>query len=124
MSEELVIFMHKVGFKLKKKPEAMQPFIDILIDNWYDSVESLKEIDSDTWASMKIPSRLVKVIIDELNVGGAEDEEMIDTSSKQKETKEPVKAKDIHMQGNDDQEVIKGTHSHTLNYNLSQTYIS
>jgi hypothetical protein len=71
MSEELVIFMHKVGVKLKKKPEAMQPFIDILLENWYDSVDSLKEIDSDTWASMKIPSRLVKVIIDELNVGGA-----------------------------------------------------
>jgi hypothetical protein len=60
---------------------------------------------------------------DLLNID-AEDEEMIDTSSKQKETKEPVKAKDIHMQGNDDQEVIKGTHSHTLNYNLSQSYIS
>jgi hypothetical protein len=50
---------------------------------------------------------------DLLNID-AEDEEMIDTSSKQKEVKEPVKAKDIHMQGNDDQEVIKGTHSHTL----------
>lgn len=108
MSEELTAFMHAVGVKLKKKPEAMQPFIDILLDNWYDSVDSLKEIDNDAWANMKIPSRLVKVIIEELNAGGAADgdEEMIDTSTKQKEPKQPSKAKDIHMQGNDDQEIV------------------
>ena len=67
MSEEIDEFMLKVGLKLKKKPEAMQPFIDKLKDNWYDTIDSLKEIDSDTWAStLKFPSRLVKIILEEL----------------------------------------------------------
>ena len=69
MSKEVEKLMHKVGLKLRKKPEAMQQFIDKLNDNWYDSIEAMKEIDADTWANtLKFPSRLVKVIIEELNL--------------------------------------------------------
>ena len=34
MSTEIEEFMIKVGKQLKKSPEAMQPFIDKLNDNW------------------------------------------------------------------------------------------
>lgn len=68
MAEDMEAFMHRVGVKLKKKPDAMQPFIDKLNENWYDSLESLREIDDDTWNNvLKFPSRLVKIIKDELN---------------------------------------------------------
>jgi len=67
---EVEDLMIRVGQKLKKKPEAMQPFIDQLNENWYDSIESIREIDDDTWNnSLKFPSRLVKVIKDEINAG-------------------------------------------------------
>jgi hypothetical protein len=68
MAEDMEAFMHRVGVKLKKKPDAMQPFIDKLNENWYDTLESLREIDDDTWNNvLKFPSRLVKIIKDELN---------------------------------------------------------
>lgn len=101
MEDEIDLFMHKVGMKLKKKPEAMQTFIDKLKDNWYDNLDSLKEIDDDTWNNvLKFPSRLVKIIKDELNTGDEFDEEMIDTSTKKTE---PT-YRDTHMADNDDQE--------------------
>ncbi len=66
MEDEIDMFMQKVGAKLKKKPEQMQSFIDKLKDNWYDTVESLAEIDEETWnKTLKFPSRLVKVILEE-----------------------------------------------------------
>lgn len=68
MADEIEQFMVRVGAKLKKKPEAMQPFIEKLHDNWYDSMDALKEIDDETWNNvLKFPSRLVKVIKDELS---------------------------------------------------------
>lgn len=101
MEDEIDLFMHKVGAKLKKKPEAMQTFIDKLKDNWYDNLDSLKEIDDDTWNNvLKFPSRLVKIIKDELNTGNDFDEEMVDTTSKKPNTT----YKDTHMVNNDDQE--------------------
>ncbi|CAI2366893.1 unnamed protein product [Moneuplotes crassus] len=90
MEDQIDTFMHAVGAKLKKKPEQMQGFIDKLKDNWYDTLDSLKEIDDDTWNNtLKFPSRLVKVILEELENEGQPDkameddmEECIDTSTK------------------------------------------
>lgn len=101
MEDEIDIFMYTIGERLKKKPEAMQPFIDKLKENWYDSIDSLRDIDDDTWnTTLKFPSRLVKVIKDELSGPLSIDEEMIDTAPK----KESQKIRDIHMEHNDDQE--------------------
>ena len=70
MADEVTQFMHKIAAKLKKKPDAMAQFINTLNENWYDSLDSMREIDDDTWNNvLKFPSRLVKVIKDELNSG-------------------------------------------------------
>ena len=108
MDDELDTFMYHVGVKLNKKPEAMMPFITQLRDNWYDTLASLREIDDETWTSvLKFPTRLVKVIKDELKAPSDEDEEMIDTSKPaQSLIKRPV-IKDIHMENNEDNEEVK-----------------
>lgn len=68
MEDELTEFINRVGARLKKKPDAMKPFLQTLQDNWYDSVDSLKDINDDTWSTvLKFPSRLVSEIKAELS---------------------------------------------------------
>ena len=120
MTDEINEFMNKVAKRLKKKPDAMKQFIDKLKDNWYDSIESLKEIDDETWTNeLKFPTRLVKIIKEELNSTGKlnknlhlvddDEEEMIDTTKAPKKSEKIKKppTKDVKMGGNEDQEQSK-----------------
>eukprot|EP00392_Amoebophrya_sp_AT5.2_P002014 g2019.t1 len=53
-------FMYEVGRELNRSPEQMEPVLAKLEDQWYDSVESLCQIQD--WSSLGLPQRLVDVL--------------------------------------------------------------
>lgn len=55
-------FMRDLAISMGKDPSAMENFIKILEDNWFDTVESLQTITNDQWSELKLPMAVVNQI--------------------------------------------------------------
>ncbi len=70
MSESVSDFLTKIGTKLNRTPHQMKPILEKLTENWYETVDDLKNITDDGWKDLSLPARLVDEIKKELNGGG------------------------------------------------------
>lgn len=52
----------KIGEKLNRKPQDMEAYIKTMEDNWYDTIESLKQLTDQQFDALKFPHRLVQEI--------------------------------------------------------------
>lgn len=55
-------FLYGIAQEMGRPKESMDPFIKIFDDNWYDTVESIKDLDEDALSKMKLPLRMIEVI--------------------------------------------------------------
>ena len=62
-------FLDSIALSIGKQPKDVDAVVNILVDNWYETVDSLREIDDETWKSLKIPGRLLGLIKDNLGQG-------------------------------------------------------
>ena len=51
-----------IAVEMKKKPEDFQKFVDILEENFLDTVESLQDVTDEQWKDMGIPVGLINKI--------------------------------------------------------------
>lgn len=56
-------FVVRVGRKLNRSPDEVQPFVDLLLDNWYDSPDTLADVSADDLAKLGLPLRFAKELI-------------------------------------------------------------
>lgn len=54
-----------------RPPSSMAKFADVLEENWYDTLESLKTVEDEFWTTHKFPARLVSSIKEELGGGSS-----------------------------------------------------
>merc|ERR1719277_1357139 len=47
----------EVGGRLRRSPDDVEPFVQALKDNWYDSVTSVAEATADDLAALGLPRR-------------------------------------------------------------------
>eukprot|EP00820_Chromera_velia_P019354 Cvel_28202.t1-p1 / transcript=Cvel_28202.t1 / gene=Cvel_28202 / organism=Chromera_velia_CCMP2878 / gene_product=hypothetical protein / transcript_product=hypothetical protein / location=Cvel_scaffold3647:752-6126(-) / protein_length=429 / sequence_SO=supercontig / SO=protein_coding / is_pseudo=false len=73
MDSEVETFLIQVGKEIGRTPEQMKPFIKKIVeDNWYETMDSLRELTDAQWQSLGLPGRLTDVIRIKLkNLGGA-----------------------------------------------------
>ena len=55
-------FIASIAMEMDKKPEDFAKFSDILEENLFDTVDSLRDIQDEQWNELKIPMRLVNEI--------------------------------------------------------------
>ncbi|CEL99305.1 unnamed protein product [Vitrella brassicaformis CCMP3155] len=56
-------FLIEVGKELNRTPEQMQGIIQkVVVDNWYETIESLQEVSDVQWQTMQLPGRLIDII--------------------------------------------------------------
>ena len=66
--EQLLV---EIGKGMGRSAEQMKPFVTKLEEQWYDTKDSLKGIDDDTWKTLGLPARLIDEIKKAIGTGGA-----------------------------------------------------
>ena len=52
-----------IGASLGRSPAAMEQFVQrIVVDGWYDTIESLKNLSDDQWSRFQLPHRLEELL--------------------------------------------------------------
>jgi len=59
---EVRSLLANIATKMGKPASALDRFVTVLEDNWYDTEESLVAIDDSFWTENKFPARLVNEI--------------------------------------------------------------
>jgi len=65
-------FFYGIATEMGRPKESMDPVIKIFEENWYDSVDSIKDLDEEALAKMKVPLRLIEIIAKKLGKGKPE----------------------------------------------------
>ncbi|CAE8658866.1 unnamed protein product, partial [Polarella glacialis] len=60
MGEDLQHFVARVGASLNRTAEEVEPFTELLLDNWYDTPGSLVDVTPDDLAKLGLPLRFAK----------------------------------------------------------------
>lgn len=64
---EVRTLLANIAANMGKPASALDRFVRVLEDNWYDTTESLHSIEDSFWTENKFPARLVQTIKAELN---------------------------------------------------------
>lgn len=64
---EVRTLLANIAANMGKPASALEKFVQVLEDNWYDSIESLQSIEDTFWTENKFPARLIQEIKAELN---------------------------------------------------------
>ena len=76
--------LSSIGASLGRSPAAMDQFVQrIVVDGWYDSLESLENLSDDQWARFQLPHRLEELLKQKIHESRAQLPNLVPISSGQ-----------------------------------------